>query len=58
MSYELCGPAACTVFPRTSTDGWNFGTASNMGAKVTTTSGQWEGGWRRDCTWKLCAGRP
>ena len=41
MSYELCGPAACTVFSRTSTDGWNFGTPSNMGTKVQTASGQY-----------------
>jgi Ricin-type beta-trefoil lectin domain-like len=41
MSYELCGPAACTVFYRTSTDGWNFGTASNTGTKVQTASGQY-----------------
>lgn len=41
MSYELCGPAACTVFYRTSTDGWNYGTPSNMGTKVQTASGQY-----------------
>ncbi|WP_201314980.1 RICIN domain-containing protein [Dyella sp. EPa41] len=41
MSYELCGPAACTVFSRTSTDGWNFGDAGNMGTKVQTTAGQY-----------------
>jgi len=41
MSYELCGPAACTVFYRTSADGWNYGTASNTGTKVQTTSGQY-----------------
>lgn len=41
MSYELCGPAACTVFYRTSTDGWNFGTASNTGTKIATSSGQY-----------------
>jgi len=40
MSYELCGPAACTVFSRTSQDGWNFGTASDTGTKVQTTTGQ------------------
>ena len=40
MSYELCGPAACTVFSRTSADGWNFGTASNTGTKIQTTAGQ------------------
>lgn len=41
MSYELCGPAACTVFYRTSADGWNFGTASSMGTAVKSDSGQW-----------------
>jgi hypothetical protein len=41
MSYELCGPAACTVFYRTSSDGWNFGTSSNVGTKVQTSSGQY-----------------
>lgn len=41
MSYELCGPAACTVFYRTSTDGWNFGTASNTGTKIQTATGQY-----------------
>jgi hypothetical protein len=41
MTYELCGPAACTVFYRTSTDGWNWGTASNVGTKLQTPSGQY-----------------
>ena len=41
MSNELCGPAACTVFYRTSTDGWNFGDPTNMGTKVATASGQY-----------------
>jgi len=41
MSYELCGPAACTVFYRTSTDGWNFGDPANTGTKVATASGQY-----------------
>ena len=41
MSYELCGPAACTVFYRNSTDGWNFGNPSNVGTKVQTASGQY-----------------
>lgn len=41
MSYELCGPAACTVFSRTSTDGWNFGDPTNMGTKVQTATGQY-----------------
>lgn len=41
MSYELCGPAACTVFSRTSSDGWNWGDPSSMGTKVQSYSGQW-----------------
>jgi len=41
MSYELCGPASCTVFYRTSTDGWNFGAPDNTGTKVQTASGQY-----------------
>ena len=41
MTYELCGPAACTVFERTSTDGWNWGDPTNMGSRVLTTAGQW-----------------
>jgi len=41
MSYELCGPAACTVYSRTSADGWNWGDATNMGARVVTAAGQW-----------------
>ena len=41
MSYELCGPAACTVFYRTSPDGWNYGSPSNTGTKVATVSGEY-----------------
>jgi hypothetical protein len=41
MSYELCGPASCTVFYRTSTDGWNFGDPTHIGTKVATASGQY-----------------
>lgn len=41
MSYELCGAAGCTVFSRTSTDGWNFGDPTNMGTKVQTATGQY-----------------
>ena len=41
MTYEDCGPAACTVYYRTSTDGWNWGSASNMGTKLQTPSGQY-----------------
>lgn len=41
MTYEICGPAACTVYYRTSTDGWNWGTASNMGTRLATPYGQY-----------------
>jgi hypothetical protein len=41
MTYELCGPAACTVFYRTSTDGWDFGTPSDTGQKIQTTTGEY-----------------
>ncbi|KZC17745.1 hypothetical protein RHOFW510R12_11050 [Rhodanobacter sp. FW510-R12] len=41
MSYELCGPAACTVFSRVSVDGWYFGDPTNMGTKVQTATGQY-----------------
>ncbi len=41
MSYELCGPAACTVFSRTSPDGWNYGLPANTGAPVETTMGEY-----------------
>ncbi|WP_236657187.1 sialidase family protein [Acidisarcina polymorpha] len=40
MSYELCGPAACTVFYRTSYDGWTFGVPSDTGQKIQTLSGE------------------
>ncbi len=39
MSYELCGPAACTVFSRTSQDGWDYGAPANVGTKVATADG-------------------
>jgi hypothetical protein len=41
MSYEICGPAGCTVYSRTSSDGWNFGTPSDLGTRVATTTGQY-----------------
>ena len=40
MSYELCGPAACTVFYRTSADGWNWGNPTFTGTKVAAVGGQ------------------
>ena len=41
MSYELCGPAACSVFSRVSVDAWNFGDPTNMGTRVQTATGQY-----------------
>jgi hypothetical protein len=41
MTYELCGPAKCTVFYRTSPDGWNFGPPSNTGRKIETVNGEY-----------------
>lgn len=41
MSYEMCGPSACAVFYRTSTDGWNYGSPASTGTKVQTTTGQY-----------------
>lgn len=41
MSYELCGPAACTVFSRVSVDGWYYGDPTNMGTRVQTATGQY-----------------
>jgi hypothetical protein len=41
MSYEICGPAGCTVYSRTSTDGWNFGDSTDVGTRVATASGQY-----------------
>lgn len=41
MTNELCGPAACTVFYRTSPDGWSWGDATNMGTRLTSATGQY-----------------
>jgi hypothetical protein len=41
MTYELCGPAQCTVFSRTSRDGWNFGLPSYTGKKIETVAGEY-----------------
>jgi hypothetical protein len=41
MTYELCGPAQCTVFSRTSRDGWNFGPPSNTGKNIETLAGEY-----------------
>ena len=41
MTYELCGPAACTGFYKTSADGWDFGDVANVGTKIQTGAGEW-----------------
>lgn len=41
MTHELCGPAACTVFYKTSPDGIDWTPAGNVGARVETADGQW-----------------
>jgi len=41
MTYELCGPAACTVFYKASADGWDFGDPANVGTKIQTGAGEW-----------------
>jgi len=40
MTFELCGPAACTVFYKTSGDGWNYGSVTDVGMAIRTPSGQ------------------
>lgn len=39
MSYEVCGPRNCDVYLRTSTNGTAWGTASNLGTRIESTSG-------------------
>ncbi len=41
MTLELCGPAACTVFYKTSANGIDWGPSSNVGARVETADGKW-----------------
>ena len=41
MTHELCGPAACTVFYKTSADGIDWTPASDVGTRVETADGQW-----------------
>ena len=42
MTYEVCGPANnCAAFSRTSADGWNFGAATSLGNRITSTAGQY-----------------
>ncbi len=37
MTYEVCGYGNCDVFIRTSTNGYEWGTASNLGTRVEST---------------------
>lgn len=41
MTHELCGPAACTVFSKTSPDGIDWTPATNVGTRVETADGRW-----------------
>jgi hypothetical protein len=41
MTFEVCGPAACSVSSRTSTDGWSWGDSTDLDQRVVSTSGQW-----------------
>jgi len=41
MTFELCGPAKCTTFYKTSTDGWNWGSAGNVGAAIRLPDGRY-----------------
>ena len=41
MTYEICGPAGCTVYYRSSSDGWNFGDPTDVGTRLATASGQY-----------------
>ncbi len=40
MTFELCGPAACTAFYKTSSDGWTYGSVTDTGSAIRTTEGQ------------------
>lgn len=41
MTYELCGSAACAAYDRTSSDGWNWGDATQLGTRIVSTTGQY-----------------
>jgi hypothetical protein len=42
MSYEICGSQQqCVAYSRISTDGWNFGTPSEPGNKIVSSTGQY-----------------
>ena len=40
MSFELCGPAACTIFSKNSPDGWDWTPSGNVGSPVLSTTNQ------------------
>lgn len=41
MTYELCGPAACTTFYKTSSDGWNWGDPRQVGTAIRLPDGRY-----------------
>ncbi len=41
MTFELCGPAACTAFYKTSADGWNWGSAAAVGSAIRLPDGRY-----------------
>jgi len=41
MTFEHCGPADCEVHYKTSPDGWNWGSASDVGTRVQTADGRY-----------------
>ncbi|NYT40765.1 exo-alpha-sialidase [Sphingomonas sp. R-74633] len=43
MTYEVCGQAAplnCATYYKTSTDGWNYGSTSTIGTRITDSLGR------------------
>ena len=41
MTYELCGPAACATFFKTSNDGWDWGDATRVGTAIRLSDGRY-----------------
>lgn len=41
MTFELCGPAACTAFYKTSADGWNWGAPGSVGSAIRLSDGRY-----------------
>ena len=41
MTYEVCGHFGCSVFSRTSADGWNYGDSRSLGQLVRTKEGEY-----------------